>query len=290
GFLEFDNNEMLVKGKVNMMDGRMLVDGTTYFEKKPRLLAKLTCEQIDIREFFRQAENFGQDVLVDKNIKGKLDAKFYIKAFWAEDATFLTDKLHVLGDVGILNGELVGLKMLYEFSDYVKLSDLRRIKFTELHNFMEVKKSKIYMPAMFIQSNAMNLTVSGSHSFENRIDYNVKVNAGQVLLNKFKKHNSKLSPQKAKKKGWFNLYYRIHGSLEKMVYGSNKKRVKRELKNSAARKRRIQKELIKQFGTIVSAKEPTDWEDVIPEYEEQVDENDDGQEDEVEFIDWDSER
>jgi len=282
GTLEFDNNEMSVKGKVKMMEGRMLVDGKTFFEGKPHLAAKLTCEQINIKEFFRQAENFGQEVMTYKNLKGKLNAKFFIESFWSEDGTFLTDKLHILGDIGLSNGELVGLKMLYDFSDFVKIEDLRRIKFTNIHNYMEIKKSKLYMPAMFIQSNAMNLAVSGTHTFNNKIDYNIKVNAGQIVLNKFKKHNSKLQPQKAKKNGWFNLYYRIYGPMETFAYESDKRRVSQQLDASGTRKRKIQKQLIKHFGNIVSIEEPTDWKDVIPDLEEAG-----GDDDEVEFIDFD---
>lgn len=282
GTLEFDNNEMLVKGKVKTMEGRMLVDGTTYFEDRPRLEAKLTCERMNIKEFFRQTENFGQEVLVDKNLKGKLDAKLFIKTFWDTDGTFLMDKMHVMADVGITNGELVGMKMLYDFSDYINIRDLQRIKFTELHNYMEVKKGKIYLPAMFIQSNAMNMTMSGTHTFENKIDYHVKVNAGQVVWNKFKKHNPSYKPQKAKKKGWFNLYYRIYGPMETFTYESDKKRVKRSFDLSETRKRRIQRELRKHFGDIVSIEEPVDWKDVIPEFEEG------GDEDDVEFIEFDT--
>ena len=135
------------------------------------------------------------------------------------------------------------------------------------------------MPAMFIQSNALNLAVSGTHTFENKIDYNIKVNAGQVIFAKFKKHNSNLRPQKAKKNGWFNLYYRIYGQMETFTYESDKRRVRQQLDASGTRKRKIQKELIKHFGNIVSIEEPTDWRDVIPD---KKDDNED-----VEFIDFD---
>ena len=137
------------------------------------------------------------------------------------------------------------------------------------------------MPAMFVQSNAMNLALSGTHTFDNKIDYNIKVNAGQIVLNKFKKHNSKLRPQKAKKNGWFNLYYRIYGPMETFAYESDKRRVSQQLDASGTRKRKIQKELIKHFGNIVSIEEPTDWKDVIPDMEEEAGD------DEVEFIDFD---
>ena len=125
----------------------------------------------------------------------------------------------------------------------------------------------------------MNLAVSGTHTFENKIDYNIKVNAGQVIFAKFKKHNSNLRPQKAKKNGWFNLYYRIYGQMETFTYESDKRRVRQQLDASGTRKRKIQKELIKHFGNIVSIEEPTDWRDVIPD---KKDDNED-----VEFINFD---
>ena len=286
GTLTFDNNEMAVKGKVKTMEGRMIIDGTTFFEDKPFMKAKLTCEQLNLREFFRQTENFGQEVMVYKNVRGGLDAKFLINAFWDEEANFQTDKLHVLGDIAVQNGELVNFKMLYDFSDYIHLNDLKKIKFTDLHNYMEIKKSKLYIPAMFLQSNAMNLTVSGTHSFENKIDYNIKVNAGQVVANKLKGHDASLKPQKAKKKGWFNLYYRIYGPMEKYKYGSDKKRVKKSLANSEVSKKRIQRALRNEFGNIISAEEPTAWKDKIQEYVPEGFEESDGTEEE-EFIEWD---
>ena len=88
-----------------------------------------------------------------------------------------------------------------------------------------------------------------------------------------------LKPQKAKKQGWFNLYYRIYGPMETFTYESDKRRVSQQLDASGTRKRKIQKELIKHFGNIVSIEEPTDWKDVIPDVEGEVD-------DEVEFIDF----
>ena len=286
GTLKFDNSEMKVKGKVKTMEGRMIMDGTTFFKDKPYMKAKLTCEQMNLREFFRQAENFGQEVMVYKNVRGTLDAKLLINAFWDEEANFEYDKLHVLGDIAVQRGELVNFKMLYDFSDYIHLNDLKKIKFTDLHNYMEIKKSKLYIPTMFLQSNAMNLTVSGTHSFDNKLDYNIKVNAGQVVFNKLKGHDASLKPQKSKKKGWFNLYYRIYGPIDTYKYGSDKKRVKKSFANSEVSKKRIQKALRKEFGNIVSAEEPTAWKDNIQEYvPEGFEESDETEEEE--FIEWD---
>ncbi|MEM9918935.1 MAG: AsmA-like C-terminal region-containing protein [Bacteroidota bacterium] len=268
GEFEFDNNELLIKGNAKGMDGDWRVAGEAYFEDQPYLNARLECTDIDVKEFFNQAQNFGQQVLLAKNVNGTLDAKLAIDAFWKEDGTYIDDKLHVLGDISLTNGQLDGFKLLYDFSSYIKLQDLRNIRFTKMRNWLEVKRNKIYLPAMFIQSNATNLTISGEHNFENDIDYNIKVNAGQVLFNKFKKFNPRLRPQPAKKKGWFNLYYRIYGNIDEFDVKSDKKGVKTRFNRSERRKRQIQEKLIRIFGSSVdTSEEPSAWKD-IPEYDD----------------------
>ena len=268
GEFEFDNNELLIKGNAKGMAGNWRVEGEGYFEDEPYLNARLECDGIDVKTFFDQAENFGQDVLLAKNVDGQLEAKLAIDAFWSEDGTFLDEKLHVLGDISLSDGELNGFKLLYDFSSYIKLRDLRNIRFTKMRNWLEVKRNRIYLPAMFIQSNATNMTISGEHNFDNEIDYNIKVNAGQVLFNKFRKFNPRLKPQPAKKKGWFNLYYRVYGDVDDFKVESDKRGVKTRFSRSERRKRQIQAKLIRIFGSgIDTSEEPSAWKD-IPEYDD----------------------
>jgi len=247
GNLTFDNSELLVKGRTDAMDGTFGIDGKMFFKDKPYLQASLDIDDINVRTFFQQTENMGLEVLQYKNIKGRLTSKLAINAFWDKEGNFLDKKLNVLGDVNIKNGELIKLEMLYAFADYIKLRDLKHIKFTNLHNYFEVKKGKVYIPEMFIQSNALNLTISGIQSFQNRIDYNVKVNAGQVIGNLFKRHDTTRKPIEAKKKGWFNLYYHIYGTVDKYKTKRNKSKVKKNLKKSSRHRKEIQYKLKKEL-------------------------------------------
>ncbi|MFT6709173.1 MAG: hypothetical protein ACJATF_004037 [Flavobacteriales bacterium] len=263
GSLGFDNNEMTIKGRVKGMDGAFNLEGKAFFEEKPYLQAKVDCEKVDVRKFFTQMENFGMDILQAKNLKGKLNTQVALTARWSEDGTFLDKDLIVLGDMKITNGELIGLDMLYAFADYIKLRDLKHIKFKTLQNFFEIKKGKLYIPSMFLQSNALNLTVSGTHTFDNRIDYNIKVNAGQVIGNLFKRYDRTKRPIEAKRKGWFNLYYRIYGTVDKYKIKRDKYRVKKQFERSYRHKLRIEKELIKKFGSIEKYVEPSDWKDEV---------------------------
>ena len=173
--------------------------------------------------------------------------------------------------------------MLEDFSTFVNIRDLQEIRFTNLQNFFEVRNEKLFLPVMFIQSNALNMTISGEHSFEQDIAYYVKVNAGQVMADRFRRHNPKLRPKPARRKGFFNLYYAILGNLDDYNFVSDKRRVKNDFEESEVRKRDIHFELEHRFGTIIElVDEPLDWRD-IPEYEE------DPNTDEPEFLDMEIE-
>ena len=279
GQIEFINNEMVIKGTTNAMNGRFDLEGQMFFEDEPRLDAKLVCSAIDMNQFFAQTENFGQDILTSKNVDGDLDAKIAINAYWDEAGNFLYDKLRVLAGIGLQEGYLKNFKMLNQFSSVVNVKDLMNIKFTNLQNFLEYRRNKLYIPAMFIQSNAMNLTVSGEHSYDNEMKYNIKVNASQVLANRFTRHDPKLKPLKARKKGFLNLYYTIFGTTEDYQVKSAKRQVKSDFELSSLRKRDIQLALEEKFGVVNLVEEPEDWRD-IPEYT--------GEEagEEEEFLDW----
>jgi hypothetical protein len=282
GLLDFRNNQLNITGRTQAMDGRFDVQGELYFQDQPYLEARLSCNGINVHEFFSEGENFGQDVLRAEHLEGTLDAKIAIYVYWDEQGNLLWDKLKVLAGLGIKDGQLQGFEMLESFSSFVDIRDLRNIHFTNMENFVEISNQRVIIPVMFIQSNALNLTISGEHSFEQDIAYSLKVNAGQVLANKFKKHDPDLKPKKAQRNGFFNLYYNIVGNIEDYEMKSAKRQVKSDFEQSERRKRAIQRELEVAFNAVIEmVDEPRDWRD-IPEYgdEEALDE-------EPIFLDWD---
>jgi hypothetical protein len=259
GKLTFKNGQLIIGGGVIAMGGGFDLDGIIYMTQTPHLKAKLVCNDIDAYEFFRQTDNFGQDVLTSKNIKGDIDAKIAINAYWDEEGEMEMDKLHVITDAHIKNGELIKFEMLEDFSTFVKLKDLQHIHFTGTRNWFEIKDEALYIPVMLIQSNALNITMGGIHTFDQKIDYNIKVNAGQVVMKKlFKRPGSK--PIKAKN-GLFNLYYKIKGDIENYEMDSAKKMIKREFEESERKKQRIKNQLIREFGTIDEVTEIVELED-----------------------------
>ena len=261
GILSFDNNIMDIRGGTNAMQGQVQLDGKMIFEASPRLEARISTEDIDIKTFFDQTNNFGQEVLTQKQISGTLNSNILIYAYWSEQGALIEDQLNVMAEVDINEGELKDFKLLEAFSTFVKVKELQNIKFQDLKNYLEIRRQHLYIPTMFVQSNALNLTISGQHSFANEYEYYLKVNAGQAMTERFKKYDPGLEPVKARRNGFFNLHYNIQGSLEDYTFKTAKRQVKTEFDRSQIRKKEIQLALSEAFKDARLLEEPVDWQD-----------------------------
>jgi len=263
GRLQFEENQMSIFGNTKAMDGSFDLLGTMYFEDEPRLKTKLKLRDVDGEKFFAQSENFGQEILTDKNIRGDMNANMVIYAYWDEQMNFSYEKLRVLAGIGIEKGELIDFELFTYFSTFVKTKDLEHVRFNDMQNWLEIRDQKIFIPVMFIQSNAINLTLNGEYTFDYAFDFNLKVNAGQVAANRFRKHNPELVPLPTKRKGFFNLYYKIYGNADDYKYEMAKGEVKRDFDRSERRKNQIRESLENEFQDVVLIKEYKEWEDDV---------------------------
>ena len=267
GNLEFKNKQMSIIGEAGAMGGSFDIDGTGYFEKLPKFRAKIICNDINAKEFFRQGQNFGQEVLVSRHIEGTLNANMIVSATFDTEGNLLYDELRVIAGVGVTDGELNNFEMLEDFSAYANSDDLRKVRFVDMQNWFEIKNERIYIPVMFIQTNAMNMLLSGEHTFNNDIDYNIKVNAGQILMAKLK-NKSGVKPQPAKKKGLFNLYFNVAGNIDDYSIETNRKKVKKEFTFSEYKKEAVQKALANAFGKAEVTRELKKRATKIPDFKD----------------------
>lgn len=291
GNIEFAQKEMTLDGRAEAMSGIIKVDGKMNFKGAPNLKTKVICRNIDAREFFRQSNNFGQSVLTEDHLEGKLNTRMVIESFWDENGNFLTDKLHVLAEVKIKDGLFKNASLLKDLSSVVKVKDLQRIKFSELENYLEVKNSRIIIPVMYIQNNAMNLTFSGDHTFDNDIEYYLKVNAGRAIIDKFKAYNPSLNPKKSSQNGLFNIYLKFTGNVDNIKYATAKKDVRREFEYSEIRKTRIRKKLQNAFDeeTEIVPLGTSEVEKQIPVQNFDAGDEEDSDDDDDGFLDWEKE-
>lgn len=125
-------------------------------------------------------ENFNQDFLQDKHLKGKMNAKFstgmsFSKALDLFDET-LTADIHLTID----DGELNNFEPLQAIASYLPDDDLSKLKFLELSNDIHIENKKIYIPAMEVSSNVNTIRIGGTHTFDQHIDYRLVVPLPQM--------------------------------------------------------------------------------------------------------------
>jgi uncharacterized protein YaiL (DUF2058 family) len=222
----------------------MALNGRLSLANAPNLSAVIDGEDFDMVEFFEQCDNFGQQVIKKENVSGRLDCQLAIDAFWDNEWNFIDKNLYVLAHLSIHEGRIKGLKMLDNFSTYVKSEDLKDIKFNTLENWFEVSNRTLRIPAMNIKSNALQLTLSGSHSFDNYINYNVKINAANIVYARLKKSGTDTDLQEQlDQNGLLDMYFNLNGSIDKYKVQMSRKIVKGDFEESVLLKKKIQARL-----------------------------------------------
>lgn len=240
----FEQDNLLLNGSMETMQGKIALNGRLSLAATPSLRAVINGNNIDTRELFEECENFGQEIVRSKNISGQMNCQIAVDAFWDKNWNFIDNKLNVLAYLRINEGQLQGLKMMENFSTYVKTEDLRNIRFNTLENWFEVSNRTIRIPAMSIRSNALNLTLSGTHTFDNIIDYNIKLNAADVVLSRLKKSTGGVnSEDEGSQFGLLNVYFNLNGPIDKYKVQMSKKTVKSDFEESQLLKNKIQNRL-----------------------------------------------
>ncbi len=207
---------------------------------------------IDIDQIMYQLNNFGQKSISYKNIDGKLTAISQIKANLKKDFSFVLEDLEVVSNFNITNGELKSYKPLYKLSKFIELSDLENIKFENFHNTIQIKNSTIYIPKMDLQSSAVNLKMSGEHSFNNNFTYKMNVLLSDILgrkARKNKKENQEFAFIEDDGKGRTSLYLLIEGKGNDIKIKYDTKSVKEHIKEEfQEEKLNIKTILNEEFG------------------------------------------
>lgn len=270
GTLLFGDKELNIANlQANAFGGTIIVTSRISLEQAASMTAHVITKGVDITRLLSEWDNFDQTQITDKNIKGALDADVNIKASWDKLGNFQQNNLYTLADITLRDGELIDVELMKQFSKFVKVKDLEHVVFTDLRNQFEIKDGIFVMPAMFVQSNAVNLSVAGKQEFAGPFAFWIKVNGGQVLMNKFKKYNN-AEPLKAKRNGLFNIHVSVYGNYKKEEYNwkFDKKGVKAALAGQTdAAFTRLHGTLRSQG--IDAIQEPDDLED-IPEYGEKT--------------------
>jgi AsmA-like C-terminal region len=265
-FRKFDATN--IKGVIKLKDKKMIVDpiilstmggsittsGLIDGSDTTKLL--ITCfsdvNRINITKMFESFENFGQTAITDKNLKGVTTAKIQFASVLTPELDMDMDKLYAGVDMTIENGEMNNVESMKSLSRFIELKDLESIHFSTLKNQIEIKNQTITIPKMEVKSSALNIMASGTHTFNNEINYKLKLSLNELLSKKAKqakKENDEFGEVADDGLGRTNLFISMTGTIDHPIIRYDSKSAIQNIKQDLKVEKQTLKTILKdEFG------------------------------------------
>lgn len=178
--------------KLTVRNGGADASGTvTITEDRPEIFmisSQIVSNNIHFDKLFAEWDDFNQDVIKSGNISGVAKANIRFEAPFDLRSGIISKAIVANVSIQINNGRLKNVQTFKEITKSLKETPSARIaigkeninafedklldlSFETLENNLIIRDGILTIPLMSIKSSALDLEVSGKHSFDNKIDY-----------------------------------------------------------------------------------------------------------------------
>lgn len=234
-----------VKGKVELFDqtlktrdvmlhtmgGNLLLNSSVNARDNQNIRVHLDSrlERISIDSIFYVFRDFNQQFLTTKNLKGEIFSDIYSSMTFNDKLTLDPAKLIVDAGIIISKGELNDFEPMQNLSRFIKSESLARLRFPELKNNIHIENRTIHIPEMEVRNNVSSIIISGTHTFDQRIDYKLKIPLrGMFRINRPEKDYEHSVGNDGK--GGLNLFLTIKGTADDYKVAFDTHAVKNKIK------------------------------------------------------------
>jgi hypothetical protein len=171
--------------------GSELMGSVTIEEQTPeifRINSQVVSQNINFTRLFKEWENFKQDAVKSQNIEGDAQANVEFEALFDLRSGIKPSSIVARIGLQIDNGRLRNVESFNALVESLKSSNVSRLalskeeikllgdklkdlRFKRLTNTLVIRDQILVIPAMTIESSALDISLSGQHSFDNQIDY-----------------------------------------------------------------------------------------------------------------------
>ncbi len=179
-----DPGHMLYLDSLTMRvaDGSMGMKG--YFNgsdpKNIYFYSDLKADKMDIDRLLFKVENFGQDYLINENLKGRISGTIKSKFKVHPDLTPILDQSEATMSLKVYNGSLINFAPMQAMSAYFADRNLNNVRFDTLSNTFELKNGTLLIPKMDISSSLGYIELSGKQGLDMTMDYLISVPLSMV--------------------------------------------------------------------------------------------------------------
>ena len=176
------------KGKLQASGGQMTIEGNVNARQTNIVNVDVQArfQNIFVDSTFWIFKNFNQTFLTDQNLSGRVTADVYSTMQFDKKLRFNYDKLVVNARASIVDGQLKKFEPMQNLSAFINEERLANIRFLEITSNIEVRNQTIFLPETIIRSDISTVTVKGTHTFDQHIDYHVKVPVHTIITGKRK--------------------------------------------------------------------------------------------------------
>jgi len=236
---------------IQTMKGRISASGAVIADNEGQMLVRASgnLRNIDINMLFYAFHNFGQDFIISDNLKGSGTGNIDYSGYISPKFDLLTKNLTAQSDFIIEEGELINFEPITELSSFVELSELQHIKFSTLKNSILIKDEKVYIPQMDINSSAFNITISGTHGFDNYFEYKLRLSLSEILAGKArnaKKENEEFGTIEDDGSGNTNIYLSLIGTPDDFKIKYDKKEAISKIKANLKEEKKLLKTILNE--------------------------------------------
>jgi len=234
------NGEIHLKDQLFNYDHISFIVASGIFENKGfidgkdpnniQLYNECNLKAVDVQEFFYVFENFNQDFITDKNLKGKISGTYKASLLFDHALRLKLEDLEVNTDLTITYGELINFTPLKEmnkylskkkYKKYVQNSNLSNIVFSELKTNISISNGTILIPETTIKNSVTRINLSGTHTFDNQIDYQINF----PLVN-YSRVNQEEDINDSK---YLHIFMDISGTTDKYIVDVKEKKILQDL-------------------------------------------------------------
>lgn len=258
-------NRQLLFNNLTLKNADATIKGLVKIEEKvPEVFTistSISSNNIELKALFKEWNNFEQEVIAAENISGKVAVDLYFIAPF--DLKNGINKNAIISDIDLTieNGRLKDVMTFKEITESVRTSaakliiskeasyslenKLLNLQFATLHNVLHIEKGILTIPSMQIKSNALDIDLNGTHSFDNQIDYHFAFRLRDVKNIKKDKEFGEIEDDQTGMK----IFLRMYGDLYDPTIEWDKAAKKEQAKENREAAKRDAKSILKtEFG------------------------------------------
>jgi len=211
----------ILEFKFNVFDGSF--NGSAVLSNSSNLILRSGFTNVDIKNFSSFLANNLKQIDLSNHISGFLDGNINLVCNIDSLISNKYGSLDLHSSLNINNGKIFNIKQFKKISLLTKLKEIEDIEFKTLSNNLYIRNNTLTLPEMEIQSNLLNIKVSGNHNFNGNYKYYLNLKLAELLGKNYKTLNSDID-YSTDEQNRVNLFIKITGTKDMFSVSYDTKR------------------------------------------------------------------